>query len=302
MTKTKQDWESIFSMWSKSPGKMEQERCERAKRAIENAIKSDMTLSMKLVETFVQGSYHNRTNVRQNSDVDVCVLYSDAFFCDLPEGVTPQQVGIEPTNYKFRNYKNNVKRALVNKFGRNSVNRGNKAFNIKENSNRIDADAVPCFEYRQYYYNGRGYFSYHRGTVLIADDTGFLATNFPQQQYKNGIERNKITNKRFKKAVRIIKKLSHEMEDNNYTSAKNISSFLIENLVWNADISCFNSQSLHSMTQDILLHLWKCTEEDATCKSWTEENGIKFLFHPKQKWTRTQAHQFLQDAWTYIVN
>ena len=33
---------------------------------------------------------------------------------------------------------------------------------------------------------------------------------------------------------------------------------------------------------------------------WTEENGIKILFHGRQPWTRTQALQFVNAAWTYV--
>lgn len=303
LPKTKRNWESIFALWSQPPGVAEQERCERAEKAIKDAIKSNATLAMKSVRTFVQGSYCNHTNVRQDSDVDVCVLCNDSFFHDLSEGVTPQQVEpIYPATYKFTEYKNDVGRALINKFGHKNVSRGNKAFNINENSYRVDADAAPCFEYRLYYINRFGCLDCYKGTALVVDNTGRLATNFPQQQYENGIEKNKITGKRFKKAVRIIKKLSNEMESNGYASAKSMSSFLIESLVWNSDNSWFNSPSLEVMTRDLLACLWHCTKEDATCKHWMEENNIKYLFHPTKKWTRANVHQFLQEAWLYIEN
>lgn len=303
IAKTTRDWEGTFGEWSKPPGKTEQERCERAKKAIEDAIESDTTLEARSVQTFVQGSYCNRTNVRQDSDVDVCVLCEDVFFYKLPEGVTPQQVGLtSPATYKFEKYKNDVERALINKFGHNSVSRGNKAFNISKNSSRVDADAAPCFSYRLYRFYNPYHFWYYEGTALIADNTEHLLTNFPQQQYDNGVSKNNVTNRRFKKAVRIIKKLSNEMEDVGYTSAKNMSSFLIENLVWNSDNRWFDSQSLRAMTKSILAHLWKHTVEDITCKNWTEENGVKPLFRSTQKWKRTQVNQFLWDAWHYVEN
>ena len=64
----------MFSAWSKPPGKTEQERCDRAVRAIKDSVAADATLAAKNVRTFPQGSYRNRTNVRQDSDVDVCAL------------------------------------------------------------------------------------------------------------------------------------------------------------------------------------------------------------------------------------
>lgn len=294
--RTKRDWEQVFSVWSKPPGRTEQERCDRAVRAIKDAVAADATLAAKNVRTFPQGSYRNRTSVRQDSDVDVCVLCEDTFFYDLPLGVSALGVGSAPATYRFGSYKNDVERALVNKFGRASVRRGNKAFDVNENTRRVDADAAPCFAYRLYVNS----WQYHEGTALIADDTGRRITNFPQQQYENGVAKNDATNRRFKRAVRIVKKLSHEMEDAGFASARPMASFLIESLIWNAPDHLFGPPSLRDMTQGVIAHLWEYTRADVTCGAWREENGIKPLFHGSQSWTRDQANQFLFDAWNYV--
>ena len=296
LTRTRRDWERVFSVWSKPPGKTEQERCDRAVRAIKDAVAADATLASKTVRTFPQGSYRNRTNVRQDSDVDVCVLCEDTFYYHLLPGVPGLSVPITPATYKFGSYKNDVERALVNRFGRANVRRGNKAFDVNENTRRVDADAAPCFAYRLYF-NG---WQYHDGTALIADDTGRLVTNFPRQQYDNGVAKNDATDRRFKRVVRIVKKLSHEMEDAGVASARPIASFLIESLIWNAPDHLFGPPSLREMTQGVIAHLWEYTRADATCGTWREENGIKLLFHGSQSWTRAQANQFLYDAWNYV--
>ena len=264
--------------------------------AIKDAVAADATLAAKNVRTIPQGSYWNRTNVRQDSDVDVCVLCNDTFFYDLPYGVSAVSVGIVPAAYQFGSYKNDVERALVNRFGRENVRRGNKAFDVNENTRRVDADAAPCFAYRLYVNS----WQYHEGTALIADDTGRRITNFPQQQYENGVAKNDATDRRFKRAVRIVKKLSHEMEDAGVASARPMASFLIESLIWNAPDHLFGPPSLRDMTQGVVAHLWEYTRADATCGAWREENGIKLLFHGSQSWTRAQANQFLYDAWNYV--
>ena len=174
-TIARRDWERVFSAWSKPPGKTEQERCDRAVRAIKDAVAADATLVAKNILTIPQGSYWNRTNVRQDSDVDVCVLCDDTFFYDLPTGVSALSVGITPATYKFGSYKNDVERALVNRFGRANVRRGNKAFDVNENTRRVDADAAPCFAYRLYS-NG---WQYHEGTALIADGHGTHCHQLP---------------------------------------------------------------------------------------------------------------------------
>ena len=254
----------------------------------------------KNVRAFPQGSYRNQTNVREDSDVDVCVLCEDIFYYFLPAGISEREVGIFPAPYNFGDYKNDVERALAKKFGRGNVRRGNKAFDVNEGSRRVDADAAPCFAYRLYVASRASGLQYYEGTALIADDTRHLFTNFPQQQYDNGVAKNKATNRRFKKAVRIVKKLSHEMEQAGSTSAKVMASFLIESLIWNAPDHLFGAPSLRDMTQSILAHLWQQTRTDSTCSTWREENGIKLLLGTSQFWTRSQANQFLYDAWNYV--
>ena len=300
LTRTRRDWERVFSTWSKPPGKTEQERCNHAVRSIEEAVASDAMLARKTVRTLPQGSYRNRTNVRQDSDVDVCVLCEDTFFYQLPAGISAQDAGIFPATYNFGNYKNDVERALVNEFGRSNVRRGNKAFDVNESNRRVDADAVPCFAYRLYVTSWSGGLQYREGTALVADDTGRLIIGFPRQQYDNGVAKNDATNRRFKRAVRIVKKLCHEMEDTGVASARTMASFLIESLVWNAPDHLFGPPSLRDMTQDVIAHLWNNTQADGTCCAWTEENGIKLLFHGSQSWKRAQANRFLYDAWHYV--
>lgn len=267
---------------------------------IKDAIASDEKLSGKSVTSFPQGSYRNRTNVRKDSDVDVCVLCDNTFFYDLADGLTASQAGIVPATYHFDEYKNDVQRALQRKFSGPNVRRGSKAFDINERTIQVDADAAPCFRYSSYFLTPSGELKYHPGTALIADDTGKMHTNFPDQQYKNGVAKNDATGRRFKKSVRILKKLCYEMEEQGYASAGSMASFLIECLVWNVPDHLFETASLREMTQSILVFLWDNTRTEQACRHWTEENGIKYLFHPSQAWNRDDVNRFVVDAWKHV--
>jgi predicted nucleotidyltransferase len=66
---------------------------------IKNAIDADATLSKMTIEVFVQGSYANNTNVRLNSDVDICIRNMDYLFCEYPEGKADSDFGIIGTEY-----------------------------------------------------------------------------------------------------------------------------------------------------------------------------------------------------------
>jgi predicted nucleotidyltransferase len=143
------NWEATFASWGAPPSNTEQTKCENAERAIGKAINASAKLSVKSIDVFTQGSYANRTNVRQDSDVDICVLYTGAFFPDysMSEGLSDSVLGYSNARaYPYAEFKNDVEAALVSCFGSGSVKRGKKAFDVHANAYRIDADVVACFE------------------------------------------------------------------------------------------------------------------------------------------------------------
>ena len=295
--RTLKEWEQIFSAWSVGPSVTEKERCERTEAAIRNAIDQDPRLSMRNIRVFTQGSYRNRTNVRQDSDIDVCVLCKDTFIYDLTfaEGMTPAGAGISAASYDYAVFKNEVGQALNNYFGASAVRRGNKAFDIHANTYRVDADVVPCFEHRRY--NSLG--GYDSGTELQPDNGGSI-TNWPDQQYANGVQKHLDTKTRFKKIVRILKSLRYQMEDEGIAEAKNVPSYLIECLIWNVPNDLFVGVSFCGDLRSALYHLWYNTQTQERCNEWGEVNEMKYLFRLSQPWTRERAHNFLTAAWNYV--
>ena len=123
------DWESVFCSWGNPPSQTEQQKADNAETAIRKALKACPKLSTMPLEVFAQGSYKNRTNVRQDSDVDICVLYKGAFFTDysLSEGLTRENTAVNDAGFSYSEFKNNVGAALVSYFGSEFVTRGNKA-------------------------------------------------------------------------------------------------------------------------------------------------------------------------------
>lgn len=289
------DWEATFRTWAQAPGPTEREKCENAERAIRKAIAASDALSARDVSIFVQGSYANRTNVRQDSDVDVCVRCNGVFYYDLQRGNTEEPDGITSAMYDFARFRADVGDALVRYLGPESVTRGKKAFDVHANTYRVDADVVAAFEHRRYTSASR----YLDGTEFRPDDGGRVI-NWPQQNYDNGVRKNEETWERFKALVRIMKRLRNEMLDEEVESAASIPSYLTECLVWNVPNSDFGSDTYRGDVRNVLAHLWNNTRSPDGCSEWGEVNELKYLFRGGQPWTREQVNQFLQDAWDYV--
>jgi len=288
--------EESLQSWAKAPGQTEQTKCDNAVTAIRKATDASSALANRSLRVFAQGSYCNRTNVRQDSDVDVCVLCSDTFFFHLPENKTNRDFNFTtPATYQYSQYKNDVEDALTSYFVNGHVVRGLKAFDIKENTYRIAADAVPCFEYRHYFEDG----TYWSGTAFEPDN-GPLIINWPDQNYENGVAKNSATGQRFKDVVRILKTLRYKMLDENHAAAKSVPSFLIECLVWHVPDPTFRLTTYADVVRDSLAHLFNSTIKFDDCKEWLEINNRKYLFWSGQTWTYQQAHAFVSAAWDYL--
>lgn len=291
------DWESVFSSWAQGPSKTEQEKAENAERQIYQAIQGCSELQHRSIKVFTQGSYRNRVNVRRESDVDIGVLCFDTYFSNFPDDNVKALVkrSQEPATYTYAQFKNELQRALVSRFGANNVSRRDKAFQIDENSYRVNADVAAFFEHRRYSSPSR----YQSGVQLLTDKDRRSIVNWPEQHYGNGVHKNTNTNRRYKRAVRILKTLRNEMAEKGLAAADPIPSFLVECLVWNAPNSAFEYSTHRSMMRAVLAEQYNATLEDSRCSEWGEVSELKYLFRGPQPWTRQQAHAFLGAAWDY---
>ncbi len=300
-------WEDTFNFWAQPPSKTEEQRSDNAIRGIRNAVNGSSKLNQHRIKVFTQGSYRNRVNVRQDSDVDIGVmLYYNSFLDEYPEGKTRADFGNIDGDYHYSQFKNELEEALVDRFGRAAVKRGNKAFNIRENTYHVEADVVPLFEFRRYWERGN-----YRAGVALVTDKGWRIENYPEclvdywpstpLHYENGNSKNTATSRRYRGLVRVLKKIRNEMEDAGSSSANAIPGYLLECMTWNVPNRAFiGSTTWYARVRAVLIHLWTNTKDDARCESWCEVDDIKYLFRVSQPWTRAAAHTFINEAWNFV--
>ena len=119
--------EETLNGWTKPPSSTEESKVENAIRMVKEAINNDDKLNTKSIEVFAQGSYANNTNVKLNSDIDINVRYTGAFFYDLPKGQEKKDFGLNsPAKYSYKEFKDDVEKALISKFGHSRVDRRDK--------------------------------------------------------------------------------------------------------------------------------------------------------------------------------
>ena len=289
--------EETLNTWSQPPSETDQTKADNAERIIRETLQASPKLAHLALRIFTQGSYRANTNTRLNSDVDICVLSSDAFFYDLDtHHVAFAETNIAPATLQYREFRHLVQNALVDRFG-TGVTRGNKAFDIHANTYRLDADVVTAFERRRYFKGAAGRVDWVSGIAFLTD-SGLLIENWPEQTYANGVAKNTRTGRRYKAAIRILKRLRDRMQDESIAAANDVGSFFIESLIWNVPDDQFPSSSCRALVRSVLAFLWNETRTEETCSEWGEVNELKYLFRPAS--TRAHAQHFIDAAWNYI--
>ncbi len=285
------NWEDTFNTWTKRASDTEEEECENAETAIRKAVKASSELSNLNISVFAQGSWAANTNVRRDSDVDVCICLAETVGLGLPPGRTKEEFGYRDATISSREFRAMVERALVSYFGDDDVTPGSKAFTICDNTYRVHADAVPAILYRN-----------HESSpaiegVAIDIDGGERIINYPRQALANGIAKNNATNRYYKRAVRIMKRTRNYLREQGDQSAKVAPSFQIESLVFNVDNSVFMLPSWTDTIRQLIINAHSIAVGPS---SPTEVNGIKSLFGSHSQWTREHAQAFLVAVWNKL--
>jgi hypothetical protein len=314
------EWKDRFAHWQRPASETEEAKIEAAARRIGIALRRSEFLPLRSWRIVKQGSYYNNTNVRTDSDMDLGVCLTDAYFSDGPSYDLPTmtELGREPLPFTFDQYRAHIAWCLEEEFGRSVVRIGKKAIHINKDAlERIQVDVVPAYTYQLYSARTNPLGSRgipHNGLALITSD-GRRITNFPEQHYVNGCAKNDRTGRRYKRVARILKRLRNHLVDNPYIPAdvqrraKDTASFLIESLVYNCPDRLFGRAEIYDDVVAVLTHLNTMLNDPSDGQTlltmpvwalWTEVNGIKSLFGTHQAWSVLDAIVFVEYARSYM--
>jgi hypothetical protein len=264
---------------------------------IRQAIRSHAAFNDCSLTVFAKGSYPNNTNVRTDSDVDIAVQCHDAeYWREESPGAHPASSPYNGiwTPDKLRSELTNALRA---KFPGAVDVSGSTALRVDSSTARVEADVVPCFDFRYYFASGG-----HREGTKVFKTNGDGVENYPVQQLENGRKKNTQTNQRYKKAVRIMKRLENEMVRHGVYNE--VPSFFVECLVYNVPNKYLMRSTWTDTVRGVLGHIYQELDgiEPSGQQSdrWLEVSRCKFLFTPQQKWTRDDARSFAKAAWKHL--
>lgn len=132
--------EETLIMWTKPASNTEENKCDSTIANIESCIKNYNFGWLKQPKLKLRGSYKNNTNVKNDSDVDMYVLFED--FCYSCNQNLERIPAINANGPTYKEIKDAVYCCLQQRYGADSIVRGHKSIKVKNNTYRVKADVV----------------------------------------------------------------------------------------------------------------------------------------------------------------
>jgi hypothetical protein len=287
--------ESQLETWSHQGATVTAKRTHESIRAALQADTSPLRdrISSGAVNLYLQGSYKNDTNIRGDSDVDLVVEGTDAFYSNLTEA-EKHALGLSSATYTWAQLRADVVKALQAYYGNAAVEAsGNKSVKVLPDSGRIGADVVPCFEHRNY----QNLRIASTGITFWTQRDNRQIINYPKLHYDNGCAKNSatLTNGWYKPSVRLFKNARTYLVDKGTVPPDLAPSYFLESLIYNATDADFGT-SYRDTFCAVLYRLWK-----KPMNEFIFQNGQHSLFGTSDtQWNSDSATRFLQaliDLW-----
>lgn len=244
-------------------------------------------------DIYLQGSYRNSTNIRGDSDVDVVVQLNSVFRHNLPDE-NKHKFGFVDSDYSWADFRQEVKTALVDRYGSENVQDGKKTLKLKT-PNYLPADVVVAIQYRKYSSNPRSEADYIEGMTFYVPSESRWIVNFPKLHFANGTRKNADSNGWYKPTIRVFKNARSYLISKG--APQNLApSYYLECLLYNVPI-----YNLGVSYQSTFLNTLRWLKEDANLTRFVSQNEQLALFGPlPEQWSEAEAHrlfEYMQILW-----
>ncbi|WP_028349817.1 nucleotidyltransferase domain-containing protein [Bradyrhizobium murdochi] len=264
---------------------------------------SNAPYASRRIDSFLQGSYGNDTNVYgADSDVDI-VLRTKAFFHynldSLSEGEKTAFRTVHPTDSKYQlaNFRDDAIKWLYDQYKTDLDTSGKKALRLKATDNRRSSDILLVAPHRKYtrYYSEQDKQCVDGVMFITTDGTSII--NYPKQHSENMTWKHQNTEERLKPTVRIFKNMRNRLIRDGKLKSGSAPSYFIEGMLYNVPANQF-VRSRQATVENCWGWINNCNSHaDLTCAngihplvrdnthtSWSVQGYIDFLEGVRRLW------------------
>jgi hypothetical protein len=199
----------------------------------------DAPYSTKQIDSFLQGSYGNDTNVYgADSDVDIVLRTKSFFYYNLDalsEAEKAAFKGVHPSasEYTLKTFRTDVSNWLYKKYEADLDLSGKKALRLKANGTRRSSDILLAAPHRKY----TRYYSEQDKECVATDGTNIV--NYPKQHSENLTRKHQATSSWLKPTVRIFKNMRNRLIRDGRIKNGSVPSYFIEGMLYNVPVDQF---------------------------------------------------------------
>lgn len=188
-------------------------------------------------DVYLQGSYGNSTNIREDSDVDVVIELTSSFRPDISSLSTAEESVFSKkypnSTYSLSSFKREVVDCLRSYYDNNKIAEGNKSLKIRGYSGRLNADIVIAILYKFFFHVHESQKDSYVEGIAFQDKLGSWIYSYPKIHLENGAQKMSLTNNQFKSVVRIFKNIRGKLANDFMEPDRFLSSYFVESLIYN---------------------------------------------------------------------
>lgn len=237
---------------------------------------------------YLQGSYGNNTNIEDESDVDIVIEMTTAYYYNINSLSEDNQVKFRsehpPSSISVKDFKMHIINILDLSHYDYEVK--NKCIKIISGTS-LNADIIICAKYKKF----TTYYKCIEG-ITFFDKKGNQIVSYPKNHKENMMAKNKLVPD-FKPTVRIFKNLKTETINKGVIDENSISSYFIESMIYNVKNYYFTISDLQNRILDIIS--W-CIEYITHYEMITPCEQYYLFGKGENQWNERDALNFLRNA------
>lgn len=242
-------------------------------------------------EVYLQGSYRNSTNIRGDSDVDIVLQFNSTFKRSLKRLNDEEKIkyhnDYSSATRSIQDLQSMTLNALQKYYNSGNVINGDKA--IKIETPYLDADVVPCLQYRYYLNYDKKPGNFINGIALYSSKMQSYIINFPKQHIENGEAKNSGTDGNYKPLIRIFKNARNAAIREKLINSDQASSYFIECLMYNVPNHLYENE-YSKATDDIIDWLSSADISEFKC----QHNYYNLFGDAHDQWDETDCKQYIK--------
>lgn len=253
------------------------------------------------IDTFLQGSYCNDTNIYGDSDVDIVLRTRSFFHYNIDSLPDPQKAWFKsahpkPAAYDLPAFKKDVIAWLMENYEGDLDTSGKKALRLGANGSRRRADILIVAPHKKFsrYINEQDQ-EFIEGVTFVTSDNVWII-NYPKQHSENLTAKHQAADERLKPTIRVFKNMRNRAVQEGLLKEGAAPSYFIEGLLQSVPPEHFGNsfedtvEACYSWIQNSDHGALMCANgqhplvRDATRVSWPVQGYIDYLEAIRELW------------------